>query len=518
MSLRTSPAWGRAALTISVGIAPLALPTAAYATAFFTDLASTYPGAFATGGSGGETAGWVDTGTGANAVRWDSSGTLTNLHPGSLLGDNSASLALGLVGNTTVGWGYGDSTVGSAHALVWINGVASDLHPIAVFGDGYSAALGISADGNKIVGYGAGTGLDLIGNGYTGGLLASVAMRWENGFNFVLPVKNLTDAAMPVEWAAALGISGNIAVGQGFFSTTATTSAILWDGGLSTYQLSNLESKALAVDRGDLGLASARTVGVVGTEAYLWSGISGGASLHPTSYLGGGGISEARAIVGNLIVGVGSGANTSNNNHALVWDNGQFYDLHTQLGLGASASSEATSVDSQGYVSGNYTENGAQKAFRVKFSANGAPDPNPTPVPLPTPEPIPTPAPTPEPVATPVPTPEPIPTPAPTPEPVATPAPTPEPIPTPEPVATPAPTPEPAATPEPVPDPNPTPEPVATPAPTPEPDPTPEPVQNPGPTPAPGPGQNPQSVPEPGTVALLLLGGGLLAQRLRRRK
>ncbi|WP_395090536.1 PEP-CTERM sorting domain-containing protein [Armatimonas sp.] len=496
MSLRTSPAWGRAALTLSLGIAPLALPTAAYATAFFTDLASAYPGSYAAGGSGGETVGWVDTGTSANAVRWDSSGTITNLHPGSLLGDNSASLALGLVGNTTVGWGYGDSTGGSQHALIWVNGVASDLHPVTVFGDGYSAALGISADGNKIVGYGAGTGLDLIGNGYTGGLLASVAMRWENGFNFVLPVKNLTDAGTPVEWAAALGISGNIAVGQGFLSTTATTSALLWDGGLSTYQLSNLESKALAVDRGDFGLASARTVGVVGTEAYLWSGISGGASLHPTSYLGGGGISEARAIVGNLIVGVGSGANTSNNNHALVWDNGQFYDLHTQLGLGASASSEATSVDSQGYVSGNYTENGAQKAFRVKFSANGAPGSNPTPAPT----------------AVPIPTPEPVATPAPTPEPVATPAPTPEPV------ATPAPTPEPAATPEPVPDPNPTPEPVATPAPTPEPAATPEPVQNPGPTPAPGPGQNPQSVPEPGTVAIVLVGGGLLVQRLRRRK
>ena len=504
----TSPAWGRAALTISLGFAPLALPTAAHAVAFFTDLASTFPGVYSAGTAGGTTVGWADTGTSNNAVRWDSSGAITNLHPGSLLGDNSASLALGIAGNTVVGWGFGDNTNGSAHALSFTNGAVTDLHPGAIFGEGYSAALGISADGSKIVGYGAGINLDLIGNGYSGGLLASVGMRWENGFNFVLPVKDLANAGNPVEWAAALGISGNIAVGQGFFSTTGATSAILWDGGLSTYQLSNLESKALAVDRGDLGLASARTVGVVGSEAYLWNGISGGTNLHPTSYLGAGGISEARAIVGDLIVGVGSGANTGNNNHALVWSNGQFYDLHAQLGLAANTASEATGVDSEGYVSGNYAVNGVQKAFRVKFTANGAPDPNPTPAPTPapTPEPVATPAPTPEPVATPAPTPEPVATPAPTPEPVATPAPTPEPV------ATPAPTPEPVVTPAP------TPEPVATPAPTPEPDPTPEPGPGNNPTPAPDPARNPNSVPEPSAVALLLVGGGLLAQQLKRRK
>ncbi|MBB6049983.1 PEP-CTERM sorting domain-containing protein [Armatimonas rosea] len=515
MSIRVSPLWGRVALLASLGVAPVVLAPAAHATSFFTDLTSGLPDSNAWAADGGVTVGFGENGPQTQATYWDASGTATNLHPAALLGDNSASYALGVAGNRIVGWGYGDNLGGDPHALVWDNGAVTDIHSNTIFGTGYSAATAINTTGDKIVGYGAGVALDLIGNGYSGGRFASVAMRWDNGFQFVLPVRTLSDAGSVISSAAAFGISGNIAVGNGFFDTTSQTSAILWDG-ITSYRLSNSESKALAVIDGDLGLTAARTVGYSDGQATLWTGVTGSVNLHPGSYLGSNSTSEARAIAGNLIVGDGAGDGTNGLKRALVWKDGQFYDLHTQLGFGADVSSEATAVDSQGYISGNYIVNGVKKGFRVKFEtgtstpptpAPPAPTPAPTPVPTPIPTPIPTPEPTPLP--TPAPTPEPIPTPAPTPEPtpepIPTPAPTPEP--TPEPVPTPAPTPEP--TPEPVPNPVPTPEPT--------PEPLPNPVPNPNPTPDPG-TVSPSSVPEPGTIALLILGGGALAQRLRRRK
>lgn len=534
MSVRISPLWGRVALLASLGVAPVVVAPAAHATSFFTDLTNGLPNSSAWAGDNGATVGFGEDGPQVNALYWDASGNVTNLHPASLLGDNSASFALGISGSRIVGWGYGDATGSDPHALVWDNGTVSDIHSNTIFGTGYSAATGISTSGDKIVGYGAGAALDLIGNGYSGGFLASVAMRWDNGFQFVLPVRTLSDAGSVISSAAAFGISGNIAVGQGFFDTTSQTSAILWDG-ITSYRLSGSESRALAVANGDMGLTAARTVGYTDGQATLWTGVSGSLNLHPTSYLGSNSTSEARAIAGSLIVGAGAGDNTSGLKRALVWQDGQFYDLHAKLGLGATVESEATAVDSQGNVSGIYTVNGVKKGFRIKFDAGVStppavpgpvptPAPTPVPTPLPTPEPTPLPTPLPTPVPTPVPTPEPIPTPAPTPEPVPTPAPTPaptpEPIPapapTPEPIPTPAPTPEPVATPEPTP--APTPEPIPNLNPTPEPTPMPQ-QPNPAPTPDPGNGQSsPGSVPEPGTVALLVLGGSALIPYLRRRR
>ena len=164
MSIRNLPLWGRVGLLASMGIAPVVVAPAAHATSFFTDLSNTLPSIYTYGGSNGATVGWGEDGASLYALYWDTTNAAINLNPTAILGSNSASLALGVSGDRIVGWGLGDATNGSTHALVWNGFVASDLHPTAIFGDGYSAALGINGAGDKIVGYGAGAGLDLIGN------------------------------------------------------------------------------------------------------------------------------------------------------------------------------------------------------------------------------------------------------------------------------------------------------------------------------------------------------------------
>ena len=141
MSIRISPLWGRVALMASLGVAPVVIAPAAHATSFFIDLTNGLPASNAWAADSGATVGFGEGPGQVQAVYWDTTGTATTLHPGSLLGDNAGSLALGIAGNRVVGWGYGDNTGGDPHAIVWDGGVASDIHSNTMLTENYTMVV-----------------------------------------------------------------------------------------------------------------------------------------------------------------------------------------------------------------------------------------------------------------------------------------------------------------------------------------------------------------------------------------
>jgi len=202
-------------------------------------------------------------------------------------------------------------------------------------GGTYASAYGIN-DAGKIVG---------MANDSTGALKT---VQWVNGQISVIPGLSPSAASVPDDVNDAGEISGRQLVYSG-----GIYYGIYWDAQNTPFELPGIPGGASYMVRAHAINASGQIAGMgqQGAPNYwghaaVWLGNSLQTDL---GFMGGGTYSEALGINDlGAVVGVASVAST--NQHAFLWQNGQYTDLSTWTGGGAS--SKAHAINNQGDIVG----------------------------------------------------------------------------------------------------------------------------------------------------------------------
>ncbi len=202
-------------------------------------------------------------------------------------------------------------------------------------GGSYASAGGIN-DAGKIVG---------VATDSTG---AYRNVQWLNGQISIIPDLSANGGLCVPEDLNDAGESAGRQTISGFFSY-----AIYWDAQNSPFALPGLPSGSAAFNTAHAINASGQIVGRAKEggpnywgHAAIWFQNSLQADL---GFMGGGNYSEAFGINdAGAVVGVASIANT--NQHAFLWQNGQYTDLSTWTGGGAA--SKAMAINNQGEIVG----------------------------------------------------------------------------------------------------------------------------------------------------------------------
>jgi hypothetical protein len=277
-----------------------------------------------------------------NATIWNANGTTpTNIHPSAWTESHALATSL----HNQVGYGINNGS-NSQHALLWINGAATDLHPTTLLpaASSSSQATGISLTGNHQIGYGV---------GFTNPSLVH-AFLWNNTVASALDL-NPSNLNYYNTYGTATTDTQQVGYGNGPASGFQNH-ALVWNGtnvaiDLHPTALSTGSSQALGTD----GTHQAGYVNSLGaskneTHAYVWTGtIASGIDLNPAGFS----YSQANNVLGNFEVGQGYGAGTSNQYHALLWNNsaGSVVDLQAMLPA-KFQNSWATQIDASGNVFG----------------------------------------------------------------------------------------------------------------------------------------------------------------------
>ncbi len=204
---------------------------------------------------------------------------------------------IGAGGNKAAGGqitGYGGSTSGYAHALLWTtshpNGI--DLNP-----SGFAAS---EANGTS--------GTQQVGLGYTtANLYDAQALLWSGSAGSFVDL-NPSGFTLSV----AYGTNGMQQVGYGWRTATGNQPyALLWNGTAASYVDLNPSGSTSSYAYGTDGT---HQVGEVGNHAALWSGTAAShVDLNPS------GFDESYAYGTNGTQQVGVGLTGSNDYHALLW-------------------------------------------------------------------------------------------------------------------------------------------------------------------------------------------------------
>jgi probable HAF family extracellular repeat protein len=246
----------------------------------------------------------------------------------------SFELALGISGdgNVVVGQANDPNAGNDFRAFRWINGSISDIGALAL-GDPccrHSEAFGANSDGSVIA-----------GDSFLGGSSYQAAV-WNNGAISALP--NLLPGDT-YSSARAVNYDGSVIVG---FSEGTTGQAVRWvNGSVSGLGLlpgSNISAAYGVNSDGTVAVGfSCNNNNCVGTEqAFRW--VNG--TMSSLGFLPGGNTSVATSINSDGTVVVGSSTNGSGNTQAFRWVNGTM----NSIGFPGSTNSAATATNSDGTV------------------------------------------------------------------------------------------------------------------------------------------------------------------------
>jgi probable HAF family extracellular repeat protein len=221
------------------------------------------------------------------------------------------------------------------YATSWSGSSATNLGSLGGAGS-YSAANGIN-DSGQIVGD---SGITIAGQ-------AIVEATLWNG-------TSPTDLGS-LYGAGSLALSINDqgqAVGGSLLSSTFNEVATLWNGTAMT-NLGTLpgfgSSEAISINNSGVAAGVSINFSTSAEQATLWNG----AAATPLPGLGGlqsqaSGINSLGTIVGSSEV---TGSTNGNNAHAVLWKNGEIFDLG--LGIAGSAGAQARAINNEGLVVGN---------------------------------------------------------------------------------------------------------------------------------------------------------------------
>jgi probable HAF family extracellular repeat protein len=322
--------------------------------ALFTGLGDLPGGDFqsvpSTVSSEGTVVGRSYSGLGIEAFRWTSGGGMVGL--GDFDDGSFDSQAMGVSANGSVVVGYG-STASGLEAFRWTSGGGMVSLGDLSGGGFYSEGFGVSADGSVVIGRSSS------GGGFE-------AFRWTAGSGMV----GLGDLAGGWFYSDATGVSADGSVVVGWSESGSGFEAFRWTSGGGMVGLGDLaggsfQSRPFGASA-DGSVVVGYGMGASGLEAFRWTSGGGMVSL-------GAGYATGVSSDGLLVVGNGSFG-------PFIWDsvNGMrnLHDLLTidyGLNLTGWTLSEATGISGNGrYVTGYGEHNGNFEAWMVDLQAASA--------------------------------------------------------------------------------------------------------------------------------------------------
>ncbi len=297
-----------------------------------------YAQGFGVSGDGTTLVGAAGTPSGfAHAFAWTASGGVIDL--GSLGGASSASIATATSGNgsVVVGFSQTDASGTFEHAFMWSAGTG--MVDLAVSGGttlkGNSIATGVSADGKVIVG------------AYVSG--HEQAFRWTQGSGVVsLSSINSAGFLSSYGLYDGLGVSadGNVVVGwmqtNGLSGTNPIVNAYRWTGASGLEVLGTLNkvagssvASAANSDGSVVVGASNYDAALTGFHAFRWSAADGMIDLGTLGNFTGQSYATAVNTDGSIVVGTSQIATDNTNGRAFVWTSQTgMVDLNTLMASG----------------------------------------------------------------------------------------------------------------------------------------------------------------------------------------